>query len=284
MNILIAVNDGYFKPARVMLTSLCVNNTFEEHNVYLLYHDLNENSIENLRTTMKKYNCMVHPVYVDDDKFNDLPVSHHFSIETYYRFLMQTMVPSELERILWLDADMIIKGDLKEFYYQDFDDNYIAVCKSINKDPDSLIRKLCLPQNTVYFNAGIILFNLTKIRNEIDPRVYFEYAQENAEKITWLDQDILNAIFCNKKIVHGYKKYNYQHFTESDFSKQEKSIIDNDTVVLHYIGNVKPWHFKYIGYTLKYYRRYARAYESIIDNIKFDFFHYAYLMKRKVKR
>ena len=194
MNILIAINEGYYKPARVMLTSLCENNRFESHDVYLLYSELKEDSITDLKETLSRYNCAVHPVYVDGKSFEDLPVSHHFSIETYYRFLMQTMVPNNLERILWLDADMIIKGSLKDFYYQNFDDKYIAVCKSINSDPDSLIKKLSLPKGTVYFNAGIILFNLEKIRNEISPKVYFDYAENNAEKITWLDQDILKFL------------------------------------------------------------------------------------------
>ncbi len=283
MNILIAINDGYFKPAKVMLTSLCENNTYEEHSVYMLYSNLKPENIEDMKRALSKYKCDVRPIYVTDKAFEGLPVSHHFSIETYYRFLMQTMVPETLERILWLDADIIIKGSLKDFYYQDFEDNYIAVCKSINKKPEELIRKLCLPDNTVYFNAGIILFNLSKIRKEMDPKQYFDYAKEHADRITWLDQDILNAIFYDKKIVCDYQKYNYQHFTDNNITKDEEQSIDSNTIVLHYIGSIKPWHYKYQGYTLKYYRKYAKRYETFMDNLKFDLFHFLFVMKRRIR-
>lgn len=270
MNILIAINNGYYNPAKVMLTSLCINNRFENHSVYLLYSELDSEKIDDLKKALRRYHCEVNPVYVDKDRFEGLPLSHHFSIETYYRFLMQTMVPDTVSRILWLDADMIIKGSLKEFYYQDFEDKCIAVCKSINKDPDSLIKKLCLPAGTPYFNAGTILFNLEKIRKEMDPEVYFEYAKNNPEKITWLDQDILNAVFFDKKKVHDYKLYNFMHFSGTNFSDEEKRIIDNETVVLHYIGSVKPWNPKYVGYTYKYYKKYAKRYNSFFENIRFE--------------
>ena len=282
MNILIAINDGYYIPAKVMLTSLCENNRFEKHNVYLLYSQLKDYNIEDLKTTMASYGCIVNPVFVDDKNFEGLPVSHHFSIETYYRFLMQSKVPESLDRILWLDADMIIKGSLKEFYYQRFEDNYVVVCESINKDPSILIKKLCLPEGTTYFNAGIILFNLEMIRREINPRVYFEYARDHADRITWLDQDILNVIFAEKKKIDDYRIYNYQHFTNHIIPPSEKKILDNDTVVLHYIGSVKPWHFKYIGYTYKYYRKYARKYESITETLRFELLHFMYTLKRRV--
>ena len=112
MNILMAINDKYSRPAKVMLTSLCLNNTFEEHHVYLLHSSLSQKVIDDLVESLAAYNCEVVPVFVDNKLFENLPVSHHFSIETYYRFLMQTMVPENVDRILWLDADMVVKGSL----------------------------------------------------------------------------------------------------------------------------------------------------------------------------
>lgn len=282
MNILIAINDGYFKPARVMLTSLCENNSFEKHQIYLLYSELSEKNIRLLRECLAQYGSELIDIYVDKEKFEGLPTSHHFTIETYYRFLMQSMVPESLDRILWLDADMIVKGNIKEFYYQDFAGNNVVVCQSINSNTAPLLKKLCLKEETVYFNAGIILFNLNQIRKCITPNVYFEYARDNADKITWLDQDVLNVIFADTKKVADYKIYNLQHFSDTKFDKEALKSMENENCVLHYIGHIKPWHYKFTNKTLKYYRRYAKRYEGIIERWKFTCLHMLYVMKRKL--
>lgn len=270
MNILIAINSKYVIPAKVMLTSLFENNNVNI-NVYLLHSNLKEFEIEVLRELIEdKYKNKLHSIYIDKNKFENLPISHHFTIETYYRFLAQSILPNNLDRILWLDADMIIKSSINELYFSDFEDKYIVVCQSINKNPEVILEKLNLPKDSKYFNAGTILFNLDKIRKDINPMIYFDYIENNREKITWLDQDVLNVIYNKKAKYEEYYKYNMQLFSEEKLSKESLKNIKYNTAIIHYIGACKPWDFKYKNYCKKYYWKYAKKSEGYVEYIKFS--------------
>src|SRR5699024_11594899 len=67
--------------------------------------------IRELEEYIGKFNGKLHPIYVDNLVFNELPVSHHFTIEAYYRFLAQSMLPNTVERVLYLDPDVLITED-----------------------------------------------------------------------------------------------------------------------------------------------------------------------------
>lgn len=268
MNILVSSNDRYVFPLKVMLTSLLENNTYEHHYIYFLYNDVQKGKIENLCQYVKKYNATVIPYHIDAADFQEFPVSHHFSIETYYRFLAQDIIPKTEDRVLWLDADMIVKKSIKDFYNQDFEGKYLVVCRSINKNPQVLLKKLNCPPGTVYFNAGTILFNLNLVRN-VTLADYHEYFADNKDRITWLDQDILNGMYALKTKIADYRLYNMQMFSEDIFSATEKQYIKESTAIVHYIGAVKPWQAAYKNPCAKYWIQYAKKVWTIQEYISF---------------
>lgn len=281
MNILIAMDSNYFQPAKTMLTSLFVNNdTFID--VYLLYSRLKETEVKELEDYVGEFNAMLHPIYIDDGKFNELPMSHHFTIEAYYRFLAQSILPNSVDRVLYLDPDIIINKSVQDFYSQDFLGKHIVACQSINKNPQELIRKLELPEDSQYFNSGVILFNLKSIRTAIDPRSYFEYIENNSEKITWIDQDVLNVIYNQKTKFANTAQYNHQVFSDMKLTSHDLETIRNHAVIIHYIGPVKPWHFQYRNDLKKDYWKYARKTQGNLPYIKYSMLNTLYRIYKKI--
>lgn len=252
MNFLVAANEKYMHPLRVMLTSLLCNNKGENHNIYFLYNNVCKNSVASLKKYIEKnFDCNFNPCLIHEEYFNEFPISHHFSIETYYRFLAQDIVPQSEDRVLWLDADMIVRKPLNEFYYQDFEGKSLVACKSINTDPQALLDRLGCPQGAVYFNAGIILFNLNKLRG-ITLQDYYKFYEHNKEKIRWLDQDILNAIYALDVKIADYRIYNMQFFS-NPVPIEDQETVESMSAVLHYIGNKKPWDDDYANPYKKYW-------------------------------
>lgn len=267
MNILLAANEKYYLATKVMLASLLENNAFEHHNIYFLNNMMSEKSIRNLKKYVEK-ECRATfiPIKVNMEDFEEFPLSHHFSIETYFRFLVQDILPENEQRVMWLDVDMVVLKSLYDFYYQDFDEKSLIVCKSINKNPQALLDKLQCPPGTIYFNAGMILFNLEKVRRYklVDYRNYYE---KNKERITWLDQDILNGMYALDTKIVDYKKYNLQFFNETIWSENDLKQIEGETVILHYIGNIKPWSEGYTNSCAKYWYQYAKESFSVLEKI-----------------
>ncbi len=263
MNILLAVNAKYLKPAMTLIQSLYDNEDASIH-IYMLHSSLSDNDVAKLKRFTDERKVGLTVIKVNGEMLGDMPLSHHFSIETYYRFFAQSLLPDSVDRILWMDSDMIVNRSIGEFYNQSFDGNLLCVCESINKNPKELLVKLELPLNSKYFNAGIILFDLKAIRESIDPEAYFDYIRANREKITWLDQDVLNVFYNTKSKFCPTYIYNNQFFSETVFSKEELTAMELTVSVYHYIGAIKPWQYKYENDLFKLYWKYALKSEGVI--------------------
>ncbi len=244
MNFLVAANEKYMYPLKVMLTSLLDNNRGESHNIYFLYSNVCDDTVTSLKKYVEKgFDCKFNPRRIQEEDFKEFPVSHHFSIETYYRFLAQDIVPQEEDRVLWLDADMIVRKPLDEFYYQDFEGKSLVVCRSINTNPQAMLDRLDCPPGAVYFNAGTVLFNLNKLRG-VTLKDYYEFYEHNKERIMWLDQDILNAMYALDVKIADYRIYNMQMFS-APVPAEDRKTVESISVIVHYIGNEKPWNDGY---------------------------------------
>ena len=278
MNLLIAANDKYFYPMFVTLESFFENNQFEHHYIYFMFSNISDSQLAELKAFVEKNGrATLITKYVDECDFEGFPISHHFSIEVYYRFLAHIVVPSCEDRVLWLDSDMIIRKSLKTYYYQDFNDNYLVVCPSINENANDLLSKLQCPPGTVYFNSGNILFNLKKIRESITIEDYHSYFLIHKEQITWLDQDILNGMYACRTKLADHRIYNYQFFNETSFSLEEKQFVAENTAILHFIGSIKPWHGAFTNEMRCYWRFYAKKAlpSSYYKKLKREFFSYS---------
>ncbi len=256
MNILISVNKAYLDKAEVMLGSLS-RNTEEQIDVYLLNRSLTYKEIQSFKGHLEKIgriNLVV--IKISSDIIDNLPILSHFSVEMYYRIIAQFILPKNMDRILWLDADIIVKGDITSFYYQSFDDAYMVVCPDINNESNLIKntkKKLGLPEEYLYFNSGVLLMNLSHLRKYTDEKQIIDCAIELKEKLTYPDQDILNYLYGSKVKYDDLYIYNYQTFQMPNIDKQQIKKVK----ILHYISNRKPWSWKYSGNHARFWWREA---------------------------
>ena len=117
MNILIATHTKFMGITPVMVYSLCCSHEDVEVDVYLAYHDLREEDIERLQKIVSGFKQKsLHPLDVGGEFAEKMSIKDRFSCETYYRILAVDMLPKDMDRILYLDADMLVKKDLTEVY------------------------------------------------------------------------------------------------------------------------------------------------------------------------
>lgn len=262
MNCLISINSAFLQAAKTMLFSLAMNNN-DSLDIYLLCNGYLESKYVDELGEFIERECKgkLYTVTVDNKIFNEAPIFPPFTIEIYYRLLAQSLLPDNLDRILWLDADIIVNRDIKELYNIDFEDNYIVACQA-RGNSNLLIRKhvkdLGLPDQHVYFNSGVILFNLDLIRKNISDKLIFDYIQNNQKVLKWPDQDVLNFIYKDKIKYCDYKKYNNQIMSYDKLSYESKIELNRSAAIIHYFGPTKPWNYRYVGIGKKIYWRYNR--------------------------
>ena len=124
------------------------------------------------------------------------------SIGTLYRLLMIHVLSNITKKIIYLDSDIIVNSDIKDFWQIDIKDKPLAAVTEIS---NGMVPKLGLPmchdgfvKDDDYFNAGVLLVNLDYLSREselIGKGIHFQSQHPN---YIHFDQDILNWCFSTK--------------------------------------------------------------------------------------
>ena len=243
MNILIAIDLNYVIPAKVMLKSLHIHSN-EDLDIYLLYSSLPKNIIENLHDfVIKECGAKLHPIYIDKKDLVEMPLTGWFSIEAYFRLIAPFVLPKSMKRILWIDADIIVQKDISALYNSDLNNAAIGVVRDMGSTNliSECIDRLSMKDDSVYFNSGMILFDLTAIRTHWTRETFINQMKGMCSKnLIYSDQDMLNLIFEKNKLILP-DKWNYQLRSWSKIKTTELE----KAAIIHFVGKIKPWNFEY---------------------------------------
>lgn len=126
-----------------------------------------------------------------------------FSIATFYRFLIPAVFPTDLDKIIYLDSDIIVNLNLNELWQIDLGDKPLAaVVESDNGVGSQTWFNLCrdgIVKADDYFNAGVMLMNLNAFRAEDNTvRKGLKFISEDSRRAQFFDQDALNYCFSTR--------------------------------------------------------------------------------------
>lgn len=191
MNIVYASDNNYALIAGVSIFSLLDSNKDSAITIYYLFSDLSENNKEKLRSIVDCFdNATI--VFIDvEDNLNKLAVEHldlHGSYLTYARLFISVLIPNEVDKVLYLDCDTLICGNLYELY-NSFMPKLIGMCIDIVSKKYKV--KLGLHFDSYYYNAGVSLIDLKQYR-QMDLHKKVMDALKDHVEILYHDQDILN--------------------------------------------------------------------------------------------
>lgn len=266
MNILVSLDSNYIKQVKVMLTSLQIENNNEEFYIYVLNSKLTNEDIENIKRCADVNRTKIFDVKVPDNMFTNVPITDRYPREMYFRIFAAKLLPDNLDRILYLDPDLVVINSLKEFYNMDLKDMYYAGATHIGKSITKLNEvRLNMPHECEYINSGVLLMNLEVLRREQNEEEVSEYIKKNSTRLYLPDQDVINGLYGDKIICVNEKKYN---LGERDFIKTKYLSINgekinmkwivNNACIIHYYGRNKPWKEDYIGDLDVFYHMYEK--------------------------
>lgn len=267
INIFFTVNDSYTKYLSVSMASILYNLDKEQIiNFFILdggISDKNKRKLNKLKY-IKDFN--IEYIKIDNSRFENIVKSSqaHITNETNYRFIISSLKP-ELDKCLFLDADLIADKDITELYNINIDDFYMgAVADQAPLTKNSWVKHLDLAKNYRYVNTGVILVNLKKWREENIENKLFENVIKYSNLLQFPDQDTLNITLQDKvkNISHIYNAMPVQNY----LVEEEKKEAFDEPVIIHWAGYRKPWIYSDTNYS-EYFWKYARMtpfYEEII--------------------
>jgi lipopolysaccharide biosynthesis glycosyltransferase len=243
-SILYCISGNYIDVLVTSIRSLLLNNPNQNFQIFV-FHNYNERNQEILIQEIRsiKISTFILETFfveVDFDSEN-LPLHGHIDVSTYYRLLIEKYIPPTVDKILYLDADVVIEGSIDELFNLDLNGNVLgAVNHNLaisNSDLklESRFDKLSLNLSS-YFNAGVMLIDYKLwLKSNVLARSKSILHQYSAH-LDWWDQDILNMIFINSYLSISPK----WNFIDKYYSAKED--LTRIIIIYHFAGPHKPWY------------------------------------------
>lgn len=264
MNILVTLNSNYIQPLKVMLKSLFINNEEEDFHIYLIQSRISEEDLTKLNHFIKGNGGILEVITIPDGYFNDAPVLLHYPKEMYYRLLACKFLPTEIDKALYLDPDIIVLNELRTLYQLDLT-GYLYAAAYHKRVPMKEINKLRLNASEMeeYFNSGVLLMNLQRQREKVNEEEIYSFVAKYKNRLIMPDQDILNSLYAKGIMKIDEIKYNYDTRYYRYYKLMSKGAVDmdyviNNTSILHFCGKKKPWHKNYRGVFHSLYKHYEK--------------------------
>jgi len=265
--IVFAINESYYKQLETVIVSI-LENSQSNFEFIVLSKGLPEFCKDAIGKTISLYGDRSSARFIDLSKVKNINIESlmsrrddycYISVETFYRFYIPSLLP-EYDKVIYLDADILVFDDLQNLYKIDVDQVYVGAVKDTyvtsivgqNKKSETwpkisfrdYLATVLNVKHTQYFNAGVLLLNLKKIRRDnIEPKLW-NFAIDRSP-LDFQDPDVLNAVLGNKvKLIpprwNLYKDYTHKTINRSD--------CQTTPGIVHFAGREKPWNTKNPSY------------------------------------
>jgi lipopolysaccharide biosynthesis glycosyltransferase len=131
--VLCAADESYAMPLAVTLHSAACNLSVGEHlYVVLLDGGISESSWMGIRETLAELPITIDVIRPDLKLVQDLSVSHHISHSAYLRLMADQLLPSWIDKVIYLDSDLLVLDDLCKLWKMDLGDHYCLAAVDIS--------------------------------------------------------------------------------------------------------------------------------------------------------
>lgn len=203
MYIVYASDDNFAEILGVSIVSLFENNKdMDEIVVYILDSRIKDKNKNRIETIFKKYN-RPSPIWIEATNINEVlrmnVKQDRGSMSQFARIFVSSVLPEDLNRVLYLDCDIIINKPLDDLWNMNMQGKIVAALLDAF---GSLYRKnLGLEKNDIMFNSGVMLIDLKRWKEEHIEVKVLKLIKEHEGLIPQGDQGALNAILSHQTAV-----------------------------------------------------------------------------------
>jgi len=236
MDVLCSCDEPYLPHAATTLCSLLEHNGAAR--IHLFHHSIPAEGLSKLASLVERYGGTLASYRITPDDLEGIRVQQsYWSIANYFRLLAPRVLPAEVKKVLYLDSDIIIRRSLKDLWEIDLGDSPFAAVEDAFWDPK--LDYVQIPEGAKYFNSGVMLINLDYWRQHDVCGQAINFVKNNPDKVNYVDQDALNAIFVGRWI-NLPPIWNDQAKAQIHVPAVRNLDVSNPAIV-HFLGAHKPW-------------------------------------------
>lgn len=265
INVVFASDNNYAQHTAVAMASALINSKVPEQiKFYLIDDEIESTNKEKIKATVEKLKGHIEFVKIKNTALENCYVSGELSRASYFRLDIANILSRDVEKIIYLDCDLLVYDDIKNMWDIDMEGMPVAATNDLGIMASKRIRKqknkfIGLPFDAPYFNAGVLMMDLKLWREKDIARDIIELAANN--KYPNHDQDALNKYFMNnwKKLPLRWDVippvFNlFLKILVNKELRQEAIEAKLNPAIFHYAGGYKPWEYEeYKGFNDKYY-------------------------------
>ncbi len=260
--IILSTDDNYLPFVDVTLRSLIANASRDfKYHIVVLNTGLDSEKTAKIKE-MEDENFTIEFFDISfavKDIRDKLPIEQHFGLATWYRLFIQGLFP-QYEKVIYLDCDIVVLGDISKLYNVDLEDNYIAgVIENwiLHSPIFSLYTKEFVGiDSSNYVNAGILVMNLKKFRENQIEESFVELINTYNFNVIDPDQAYINYL-CRNKIKYLPFEWNRTPLETVECKNPQ---------IVHYALGSKPWHVRDM-FLAEHFWKYANK-SPFVDEIK----------------
>lgn len=244
-NIAYGTDKNFLFGCAVSITSFLINNSELKFNFHVFTDSFSESDREKFKALAEQYKTNISIYLVNADGLKSLPENKLWTYAIYFRFIISDYFSGKLERITYIDSDVVCNGSIQELVHLPL--NGAVVAAVTERDEKWWLQRAEVLGNDLiakgYFNTGVLVIDLAEWQ-ALDVSMQAMKSLNDSDirsKLTYYDQDVLNIILAGR-VLFLDKKYNTQFSLNYELKKNCKSPVDENTVLIHYIGPTKPWH------------------------------------------
>lgn len=244
-----AAEGAYVAHSAAMLHSVLTNRgELRVHVHYLHGPCMDADDMSRLARMVESDGCALTFLEVPDSRVKDLPDSGRFTAAMWHRLFLAELAP-DLRRVLYLDVDTVACAPLAELWRVDLGNDWLAAVTNAFQ-PNHRVRPkhLGLPGREVYFNSGVLLLDLERMRTDRVPGALLEVIRRRGPELEWPDQDALNLVMHDHRtaLAPRWNAMNalYRHWSRDSYGALARRRARWRPAIRHFEGPGanKPWH------------------------------------------
>ncbi|MCD8038176.1 MAG: glycosyltransferase family 8 protein [Lachnospiraceae bacterium] len=247
IHIVFITDENYIMPTKAAIRSIIRNASGNTQGTIYVVGDIEtdlQNHFAGLATD--RFYINVIPV-IKENRLAYKKEHLYVSSAALYKFMLPELL-GKLDKVLYLDGDVIVEGDLRELFDTDIEGFYLAAVEDMCAvKQENVLEKT---GNERYFNSGVMLLNLAMLRGENMPKELIDERMRD-EDMRFMDQNVFNRVLGGKvkylSAKFNFMKVNLRNFTEREIgyfygiSSAEYRTVCNNPVILHFTNKEKPW-------------------------------------------
>ncbi len=272
-----AADDRYAMPLAVTARSALANLKGKRKMLlFIIDGNIKNYNKEKIIKSLKSENCEVKFIPKPDFLLKMAEFQHYgkdriFSASgaALYRLMIAELLPREFDKAIYLDSDLVVRGNLEELWETDLAENYVLAVQDMLiqyvSSPSGLLnyKELGISPDAKYFNSGVLVINLKKWRDDKITIKAIDYLKHNREYVRWHDQDVLNALLASQwgeldpqwNFMVGIYEYSLNLWKENIYPGHNENVLNDiqnlynnlvrNPYIIHFTSGRKPWNSRH---------------------------------------